>query len=954
MSLPPERPNRLVPCCAVLLALALGSVCRAQPPPPPPPITILGNGQASPLTVAPGASVTFTVTVTGCPPQPADMGWFDVWNLGSSLTASPPDPPTQWSQQALPSYFTNTLNDYNNPTYPPPTSPYLEGFDLSSFGRQPGNDPCNSPPTSPVTYTAPTTPGTYTVWYGFSAYDQVEEICNIVFFPVICGGPPYYYPLYYPLYYYYYYGPHDTTNLATDQASFTLVVSNNGGLAGFAVSPATTSASTCLPDDITVTALDAAGNTLTTYGGTVTLTTSSGHGNWSLVKGQGTFTPGPPDSGTATYSFSPLDDGQAVFALSDTHADDLTASATDTVTAISGTSPKIEYRNNVFLLTPENPPADGPGVVVAGRPETVRVEMVDYDAATGSCGPAPGYDATSLKAWITRTAQDPGAPAPTANGAALPNAIPRTNNLPIAFANGVATFTLQTSDVGQWSINLEDDTSGYALNLLDQARTISGSSPVLTVRPFGFAWSAIEAGKITNPGGTTPTSAIFTKAGSPFSGTVTAVLWAQGDPADGVPSGPIDLATHQAALDYAWATALSSSAPYTPSAGVLGTLAGGPLAQGSFRRGAATSAALSYSEVGSVSLEAQASDYLDASQYGADPIVEGLSTPVGRFTPYAFDVSVNAPTFNSGCGANFTYLGEPMNYATAPVVTITAVNAQGATTPNYSDFGTGEDWWKLPEIQPTYTDPNAPANLGVSVDSAAASFAPGTETNTAPGSVSVTFSGPLAYTMPDNGTKPAPDVSPFSSDIHVSFPVTDADGVSYPENPFTFTIGFAPGDSSTIEQGRLYLGDAYGSELLDLNPVMETQVYAGSSEGWVDSTEDSCTTGVSLALENPEPSQALTPQDTCVWESGGNLSGLSCGSGKAGEDFTEPPANGNFNLWFKAPGVPGVLTLTTQTIPNWLEYDWSGTGQDNQPPKASLNFGLYAGDPHLIYLRVVH
>jgi hypothetical protein len=226
MSLPPERPNRLVPCCAVLLALALGSVCRAQPPPPPPPlppppppggttITILGNGQPSPLTVAPGATVTFTVTVTGCPPQPAGIGWFDVWNLGFSLTASPPDPPTQWSQQALPSYFTYKLNDYNNPTYPPPTSPYLEGFDLS------GNDPCNSPP-SPVTYTAPTTPGTYTVWYGFSAYDQVEEICNIVFFPVICGGPPYYYPLYYPLYYYYYYGPHDKTNLETDQASFTL------------------------------------------------------------------------------------------------------------------------------------------------------------------------------------------------------------------------------------------------------------------------------------------------------------------------------------------------------------------------------------------------------------------------------------------------------------------------------------------------------------------------------------------------------------------------------------------------------------------------------------------------------------------------------------------------------------------------------------------------------------
>ncbi len=933
--------------CLCALAGTGTSFAKKHPPPPPPPpaqITIRGNGQRSPLTVAPGATVTFTVKVTGCPSQLNDMGWFDVWNLGSSLSTQPQVPPQQWNQQTLGTYFTNSSYDYVNPIYPPP--PGLAGFDLSDFGYASYDTPCNTP-TSPVTYTAPTTPGTYTVWYGLSAYDNVEEVCTSLDANGNCVGT---------LYYYYYYGTgDDTTILGQDQNSFTLIVSNTGGLAGFAVSPATLGASTCLPDDITVTALDAAGNTLTTYGGTVTLTTSSGHGNWSLVKGQGTFTPGPTDSGTATYSFSPLDQGQAVFALSDTHADDLTATATDTVTAISGTSPTIDYRNNVFLLNPTNPPADGPGVVVAGRPETIQAEMVDYDATTGSCGPAPGYDASSLKAWITRTAQDPGAPAPTANGVVLPNTAPGRNNLPIAFTNGVATFTLQTSDVGQWSINLEDNTSGYALNLADQARTISGSSAVLTVRPFGLAWSQIVAGKVSNPGATTPTGGIFTKAGTAFSGTVTAVLWASGDPADGVPSGPIDLATHTPARDYAWTTALSSSAPYTPSQGVLGTLTGGPLAQGSFRRGASTAANLAYSEVGSASLDAQASNYLDATTlYGVSPTVEGLSSPVGRFTPYAFDVSVNSPTFNSGCGATFTYLGAPMNYATAPLVTITAVNAQGQTTLDYSDYGTGNDWWKLPEISPSYTDPNAPSSLGVTVDAAAASFTPGTETNTAPGSVSVTFSGPLAYTMPDNGTKPAPDVSSFASDIHVSFPVIDADGIAYATNPFTFTIGFAPGDSSEIEQGRLYLGDAYGSELLDLNPLMETQVYAGSSEGWVASTGDACTTGVSLALGNPDPSQLLTPQDTCVWESSGNQSGLSCGSGKTGEDFSEPPVSGNFNLWFKAPGIPGVLSLTTQAIPSWLEYDWSGTGQDNQPPKASLNFGLYSANPHLIYLRVVH
>jgi MSHA biogenesis protein MshQ len=905
MSPPPEhlakthgRRTRILVLVLLVVFAELGSLAHARGIR----ITILGNGQKSPLTVAPGATVVFQVKVRGCPPLPPySAGWFDVWNLGPALQAQP----TNFPQEPIPNSFFINSNNYA----------ILYGYALA-------RSPCHTP-TSPVSYLAPTTPGRYTVWYGFSYVNCYFGFCSFY-----------------------------TSILA--EKGFVLKVSNLSGLAGFAVEPSTTAASTCAPDEITVTALDAAGNTLTSYDGTVTLTTSSGHGNWSLVQGQGTFAPGAPDSGIATYSFSPLDQGQAVFALSDTHADDLTAQAIDTVTTLSGTSPTIEYRDNVFRLTPVNPPADGSAVVVAGRPETFRVEMLDRNPATGSCGPAPGYDATSLKAWISRTPQDPGAPGPTANGSPLPNAAPPGNNLVIPFTNGVAQLSLQTSDVGQWSIDLEDDTSGYALNLQDQARTIMGASPVLTVRPFGLAWSAVSAGPTQNPGTTTPSGAIFTKAGLPFSATVTAVLWQQGDPASGVPTAPIDAANHTAAQHYAWTTTLSASAPYEPSAGVLGTLSGGPLAQGSFRGGSAQANALAYSEVGSVSLEAQANDYLDASQYGAKPLVEGLSVPVGRFTPDAFDVSVNTPTFNSGCGANFTYLGEPMNYATPPVVTITAVNAQNQTTLDYSDYGTGEDWWKLPEIQPSYTDPNAPANLGVTVDSSAASFAPGTETNTSPGSVTVTFSGPLAYTMPDNGTKPAPVASPFSSDIHVSFPVTDSDGISYANNPFQFTIGFAPGDSSTIEQGRLYLGNAYGSELLDLNPLMETQIYAGTNEGWIASTNDACTTGVSLALENPDPSQPLTPADTCVWESGGNLSGLSCGSGKTGEDFTEPPVQGNFNLWFKAPGVPGVLTLTTGSIPNWLEYDWSGTGQDNQPPTASLNFGLYPGNPHLIYLRVVH
>ena len=890
-------------------------------------ITITGNGSASPLTVVQGSTVTFTVKVNGCPKSEdsvnGDAAWFDLWNEGATLTSQPTVPPAQWAPAPNGWFFTNSTQ-----------SNLLEGFDLGITDPN-AQTPCKGP-TSPVTYTFPN-PGIYTIWFGFSQYDAVQP-CDIP------GTPTCFFPCPFNGCYYFTYGPGDDTQLlATDQSSFTVIV--GGTLAGFSVTPASTSASTCLPLAVTITALDSQGQPLTTYTGTVTLSTSSGHGNWSIDQGQGILTPGPADSGTADYTFSPLDQGTVTLYLSDTHADDLTVTVTDPVAGVTGTSSAIAFRDNTFIFTPVNPPADGPTVLVAGRPETFQVEMIDRDPTTGSCGPAPGYDATGVEAWITRSTLDPGAPPPTIGALALPSNQPPRNNLPIGFVNGVAQFTLGTTDVGQWTINFLDDTSGYALNLANQARVIQGASSELTVRPFGFAYSNIAAGTTANPGATVPSGGVFTHAGLPFAAQVTAVTWISSDPADGVPSGPIDLNTHPATPFFAWPVTLSASAPFTPTQGVLGILNNGTVASTSFQNGGATVSNLNYSEVGSMSLSGLATNYLDAGVS-----VNGLSDPVGRFTPDHFDVTVNQPTFASSCGSSFTYLGQPLNYSTAPVVTITAVNAQGGMTLDYANYGSGADWWKLPNITPTYGDPNIPAGLGISVDSGLAAFSPPTNTNTpgTPGAVTTTFSGPLSYTQPDTGAQPAPSASPFSSDITVSFPVEDSDGIVSQPNPFTFSIGFTAGDASTIRQGRLIIPNAYGSEELDLNDPMVTQYYLGTSTGWVTATDDQCTTGVTLSLAEPVGGGPIVPADTCVWETG-NQSGLSCGSGKTGEDFSEPPVNGNFNLWFKAPDVTGPLLLKALTLPTWLEYDWAGTGQDNQAPAGTLNFGLYHANPAQIY-----
>ena len=63
------------------------------------------------------------------------------------------------------------------------------------------------------------------------------------------------------------------------------------GVNHFAVIAAAGAPDTCVAKNITITAQNAANATVTSYTGTINITTSSAHGNWSLVTGAGTLTP---------------------------------------------------------------------------------------------------------------------------------------------------------------------------------------------------------------------------------------------------------------------------------------------------------------------------------------------------------------------------------------------------------------------------------------------------------------------------------------------------------------------------------------------------------------------------------------------------------------------------------------------------------------------------------------
>ncbi len=723
--------------------------------------------------------------------------------------------------------------------------------------------------------------------------------------------------------------------------------------------------STCASDSapVTIAALDAAGNVIPNYTGLVTITVSSGSGNATLsidqAQGTLTFIGYNPTTGYPqwSYQFVPADQGEIVLNLADPSAETVTVTVQDFGTGIASTSNPITFQNGSLAI------ANAPGafaVPVAGRPQDMTVTVMNgCNVRTNTHGNQ------NMSVWLTLAPNQPaGALLPGVTGNTnstvnpLPTAPPSGTNIKLAFTQGLADFTLDTTDIGKYLLN-------WCLGKINKGHSGTCGSIPITVIPYDLLISVSG-----NPGAQSPTEPVFTGAGRNFSATVTAYAWSPADscnPPGPGPSGPasctpptgsgikIDTASSLVLNHFSWPVTIAAQSPFHPKAGSLGSIANGSV---TVTGGTGSSSSLEYSEVGSVTLAATGANYLDtagvnAIGYSYYTGTLPTSSFVGRFTPDHFDVTVNQPAFASSCGSSFSYLGQPLNYSTQPQVTITAVDAQGATTLDYTNYaaaGTGSDWWKLGAIAPTYADPNAPSSLGVTVDSGVAAYAPPTTSNTpgTPGAVTTTFSGPLSYTQPDTGAQPAPSASPFSSDITVSFPVEDSDGIVSQPNPFTFSIGFATGDASTIRQGRLIIPNAYGSEELDLNDPMVTQYYLGTSTGWVTATDDQCTTGVTLSLAEPVGGGPIVPADTCVWETG-NQSGLSCGSGKTGEDFSEPPVNGNFNLWFKAPDVTGPLLLKALTLPTWLEYDWAGTGQDNQAPAGTLNFGLYHANPAQIY-----
>ncbi|MBI5331601.1 MAG: right-handed parallel beta-helix repeat-containing protein [Betaproteobacteria bacterium] len=349
--------------------------------------------------------------------------------------------------------------------------------------------------------------------------------------------------------------------------------------------------------------------------------------------------------------------------------------------------------------------------------------------------------------------------------------------------------------------------------------------------------------------------------------------------------------------------------------------------------GTLTSNTASYSEVGAVALSLTDTGYAgvdsgDTAASCAGYHVCASAQNVGRFVPDHFDVSANTPTFTPGCG-RFTYTGQPFLPALTPVLTVSAKNAGGGITANYTG-----NLWKLDAsgLNPTWS---AASGTITSVD--ATLPAP---TLSDLGTGSGTFSFGLGNGL--RFTRSGP-VTPFNASLNLAATLTDSEGVAYSGNPYTLTgIGFT-GGGNVVRFGRLRMANAAGSERLALPAPVTAQYWNG--QGYVTNTDDACT-----AL--PAPTLTFFPQ------SADNL----LASGETTATYNSPLIAGSGGLRLSAPGAgnPGYLEAAF-TAPEWLRYNWDGIDQTGDAsglyddnPRARVSFGIRKGRDKVILRRELY
>jgi MSHA biogenesis protein MshQ len=735
---------------------------------------------------------------------------------------------------------------------------------------------------------------------------------------------------------------------------------------------------------VTITAVDASDNVSTSYTGTVTLSTKLQNGSstaavWAKKSGNGTF-----NSSTNQYQFVAADNGTAQFYLTDASTQDVYVSASDGSISSSASSP-VQFSGGLFTMG--YPDSLGTSVV-AGRAH--KFSLTRTTCSGGLSSTDTSYTGTkSLDGWYNVDSDHPsGAAAPqicqtnasgtciggtgtcTTLAIAAPVLSATNNNLSLQFSSGVANFCMVTTDVGKYSLSARDDSN--------VSSPVVGSTLVLTPRPLALAVTGIKqvGGSATvNPSGTATSGNKFIAAGDTFQATVGAYLWsAAADSNVTGGDGVLDTGATLSALtagglapSFRWPVTLSTvSGGFTPTIGTDGTLMNGTIGAASFSSGSATDSLLTYSEVGSFTLSAKATGFLNSSgvdvNSGVFDSTGARNAVVGRFYPDHFTLtSGSSVTAACTAGTNpFTYLGQPFSYSFGLEARTKNVSGSESKTTKYDSSA--------------YS--NAAATTAVMVaenNNDGIDRASNTSMNlTQPGTPATWSLGTYLYsTSAASFTRPSTPSGTFEL-MQLGVKVTgDADGAVLGGRDMdaastgdctssgTCTAAKIGGGTSIHRFGRLRLDNAVGSELLDLPIPARTEYWNGSV--FITNTDDKCTTipSSSISLQNYQSNitnSSMSAQNnlsiTGAFDSGKmNTSKLNIF--KLKKPNPVPPGKGSVDVCIRL-GTSTTCNASSSANMPWLQGKWNpGSSTYSDDPVSRATFGIYKGGP-IIYLRELH
>jgi len=734
----------------------------------------------------------------------------------------------------------------------------------------------------------------------------------------------------------------------------------------------------------------------------VTLSTSNGKGTWTgIVGGGGSLTGVTAGAGTATYTFAP---GSGTVDLSFRYADLAGTSETFGFNASGGAYSEssgsatgaddpsftmaqagFQFRNTTDNTTTIPTQISGKPSNAGWNAKVLNLRAIRTDTVTGAChalftgartvelgaecnNPAScaGLQASINGNNIATSANNGGAGAASYTGVSLT-------------FNGVtaeAPVIINYPDAGQLSLHarydLDAGVAGYEM---------IGSSNLFVVRPFGIAVRGANAGSAIAHA-TDHTGSILAAAGDLFTMTLAAYRWqsaAEDVNNNGVPdfAAPdvVDLTDNGLTPNFAADVSLSplSNLPGV-ALGEIGRGAGcpaasGTVAAGSWSAGSVTLNNACYTEAGNVKIAVFATDYIIP---GGGISVFGLSSfdgsgftggHVGRFRPKHFAVSgaTLATRQGSSCApaSSFTYLDEPLRLA----YTLTAQNAQNATTQNYTGayakLGLTTFGNHVPGARSGATDLSGRLDSGVApTGSWSNGVASGIQLTTAvTRAVPDTPDGPFAAT--------AFGIAPVDSDgVAMNTLDLDVDGNAVMDRK---DLGVA----GEFRYGQLRLQNALGSSKLTLPMPLRLEYWNGTT--FALNTADSCTTLARNTIALGSYTGALSPgggncktfiqQNPVTFAAGASTLTLAAPTGAASGTVLLTP-----QLRATAAGLScdnassGEDAIASAARPylvgRWndaLDPDSNASTTHDDNPSGRASFGVYGGQPsNYIYFREMY